>query len=170
MFKKLKDDKKLTDNKKFLKTFSENIDDKSKEELEAEELERKFENLKNRRLVKERIDVLRKKLNDLNKVRRNKASSSETSSYSETSSNNENNKDDENVINLHNMSFYYLLNNPNMTPKIAEEIGKYFLKMANKKRNKDSVNNGDDDDMNPNIKINIEDILDNDLATPEYLE
>ena len=39
-----------------------------------------------------------------------------------------------------------------MTPKIAEEIGKYFLKMANKKRNKDSVNNGDDDDMNPNIK------------------
>ena len=25
-----------------------------------------------------------------------------------------------------------------MTPKIAEELGKYFLKMANKKRNKDS--------------------------------
>ena len=44
-----------------------------------------------------------------------------------------------------------------MTPKIAEEIGKYFLKMANKKRNKDSVNNGNDDDMNPNIKRNIED-------------
>ena len=42
--------------------------------------------------------------------------------------------------------------------------------MTNKKRSKDSVNNGDDDDMNPNIKINIEDILDNDLATPAYLE
>ena len=38
-----------------------------------------------------------------------------------------------------------------MTPEIAEELGKYFLKMANKKRNKDSRNNGDDDDMNPNI-------------------
>ena len=25
-------------------------------------------------------------------------------------------------------------------------------------------------DMNPNIKINIENILDNDLVTPEYLE
>ena len=55
-------------------------DDKSKEELEAEELERrfnklknnknirsrkirkKFENLKNKRLVKERIDALRKRL------------------------------------------------------------------------------------------------------------
>ena len=49
-----------------------------------------------------------------------------------------------------------------MTPKIAEEIGKYFLEMANKKRNKD--------DIDPHIKINIEDILDNDLAIPEYLE
>ena len=57
-----------------------------------------------------------------------------------------------------------------MTSEIAEELGKYFLKMANKKRNKDSGNNGDDDDMNPNIKIDIENILDNDLATPEYLE
>ena len=43
--------------------------------------------------------------------------------------------------------------------------------MANKKRNKDSANNGDDDDdMNPNIKTTIENILDNDLITPEYLE
>ena len=42
--------------------------------------------------------------------------------------------------------------------------------MANKKKNKDSGNNGDDDDMNPNIKINIENILDNDSVTPEYLE
>ena len=45
-----------------------------------------------------------------------------------------------------------------MTTKIAEEIGKYFLEMANRKRKKDD------------IKINIEDILDNDLAIPEYLE
>ena len=169
MFKNLKDEKKLKDDK-FLKTFSENIDDKSKEELEAEKLERTFEIIKNRKLVKERIDALRKKLNDLNKARHNKASSSETSNNSETSSDSENNKDDENVINLNNMSFDDLLNNPNVTPKIAEKIGKYFLKMANKKRNKDRVNNGDDDDMNPNIKINIEHILDNDLATPEYFE
>ena len=43
--------------------------------------------------------------------------------------------------------------------------------MANKKRNKDSENNGDDDyDMNPNIKINIENILGDDSITPEYLE
>ena len=93
--------KDLKDDEKSLKTFTENIDDKSKEELGAEELERKceklknkkileaeklekdFENLKNRRLIKERIDALKKKLNDLNKKRCNKASSSETSSDSE---------------------------------------------------------------------------------------
>ena len=45
-----------------------------------------------------------------------------------------------------------------MTPEIAEELGKYYLKMANKKRSKDSENNGDDDDMNLNIKIIIENI------------
>ena len=39
-----------------------------------------------------------------------------------------------------------LLANLNTTPKIAEKIGKYFLKIANKKRNKDIGNNGDDDD------------------------
>ena len=42
--------------------------------------------------------------------------------------------------------------------------------MANKKRTKNSGNNDDDDDMNPNIKINIKNILSNDLVTPEYLE
>ena len=68
------------------------------------------------------------------------------------------------------MNFNNLLSNPNMIFEIAEELGKYFLKIANKKRNKDSENNGDDDDMNPNIKINTENILDNDLAMPEYLE
>ena len=58
-----------------------------------------------------------------------------------------------------------------MTLKIAGEIGKYFLKMANKKRKKDSGNNGDDDyDINPNIKINLENILGDDSITPEYLE
>ena len=50
-----------------------------------------------------------------------------------------------------------LLSNLNTTPEIAEKIGKYFLKIANKKRNKDSGSNGDDDDdddddMYPNIK------------------
>ena len=58
-----------------------------------------------------------------------------------------------------------------MTPKIVEELSKYFLKMANKKRKKDSENNGDDDyDINPNTKINMENILDDDSMTPEYLE
>ena len=70
--------KDLKDDEKSLKTFNENIDDKSKEELEAEELDRKFkklknkkileteglekkiENLKNRRLIKEGIDALKK--------------------------------------------------------------------------------------------------------------
>ena len=37
--------KNLRDDKKFLKTFSENIDDKSKEELEAEELDKRFKKL-----------------------------------------------------------------------------------------------------------------------------
>ena len=32
-----------------------------------------------------------------------------------------------------------------MTPEIVEELSRYFLKMANKKRKKDSENNGDDD-------------------------
>ena len=141
---------------------------KNKKILEAEELDRKSENLKNRRLVKERIDALRQKLKYLNKARRNKSGSSETSSDSE---NNGDDEDDKNVINLNNISFDDLLNNPNMTPKIAEEIGEYFLKMANKKRKKDSGNNGDDDyDINPNIKTNVENILGDDSITPEYLE
>ena len=38
--------KNLKDDKKILKTFSENIDGKSKEELEAEELDRMFKKLK----------------------------------------------------------------------------------------------------------------------------
>ena len=49
-----------------------------------------------------------------------------------------------------------------MTPEIAEELGKFYLKIANKKRNKDRGNNGDDDD--------IKNMLDNDLITPEYLK
>ena len=135
---------------------------KNKKILEAEKLERKFEILKNRKLVKERVDALRKKLNN-----------------SDDNDNNDDNYDnDDNVINLNNINFNNLLSNPNMTSEIAEELGKYFLKMTNKKRNKDSENNGDDDvdddddddDMNPNIKIIIENILDNDLVTPEYLE
>ena len=70
--------KDLKDDEMSLKTFSKNIDDKSKEELEAEELEkrfnklknkkileaekveRKFKNLKNSRIIKERIDALKK--------------------------------------------------------------------------------------------------------------
>ena len=39
------------------------------------------------------------------------------------------------------MNFDNLLSNPNVTPEIAEKLSKYFLKMANKKRNKDSGNN-----------------------------
>ena len=58
-----------------------------------------------------------------------------------------------------------------MTPEIVKELSRYFLKMANKKRKKDSENNGDDDyDINPNIKINMENILDDDSITPENLE
>ena len=58
-----------------------------------------------------------------------------------------------------------------MTPEIVEELSKYFLKIANKKTEKDSENNEDDDyDINPNIKINMENILDDDSITPEYLE
>ena len=58
-----------------------------------------------------------------------------------------------------------------MTPEIAERLSKYFLKLANKKTKKDSENNGDDDyDINPNIKINMENILYDDSITPEYLE
>ena len=86
---------------------------KNKKILEAEDLERKFENLKNRRLVKERIDALRKKLKYLSKARCNKSSSSETSSDTENNGGDEN---DENVINLNNINFDDLLNNPNVTP------------------------------------------------------
>ena len=58
-----------------------------------------------------------------------------------------------------------------MTPETVEELSKYFFKMANKKRNTDSENNGDDYyDINPNIKINMVNILDYDSITPEYLE
>ena len=64
--------KNLKDGEEFLKTFKENINNEIENELEAVELERKFENLKNRRLVKERKDAFRKKLNDLNKARRTK--------------------------------------------------------------------------------------------------
>ena len=138
---------------------------KNKKILEAEKLERKFEILKNRKLVKERIDALRKKLNNSDDN-----DSNDNNDDNDNNDNNDDNDNNDNVINLDNMNFNDLLSNPNMTLEIAEELGKYYLKMANKKRKKDSVNNGDDDDMNPNIKINIEDILDNDLATPEYLE
>ena len=63
----------------------------------------------------------------------------------------ENNGDDKNVINLDDMNLNNLSSNSNVTPEIAEELSKYFLKMANKKKN-----NGDDDyDINPNIKINM---------------
>ena len=41
--------KNLKDDKKILKTFSENIDDKITEELEAEELDRMFKKLKNKK-------------------------------------------------------------------------------------------------------------------------
>ena len=70
-----------------------------------------------------------------------------------------------------------LLSNLNATPEIAEKIGKYFLNIANKKRNKDSGNNGDDDDdddhdhdMYPNIKKYRKNILNDDSITPEYIE
>ena len=116
--------------------------------LEAEKLERKFEILKNRKLVKEKIDALRKKINN--------SDDNNDDNYN-NDDNDDNDDNDEVVINLNN-----LLDNQNMTPEIAEELGKYYLKMANKKRNKDHGNNGDDDD--------IENILDNDLITPEYLK
>ena len=43
--------KNLKDDEKFIKTFNENIDDKSKEELEAEELDRMFQKLKNKKML-----------------------------------------------------------------------------------------------------------------------
>ena len=46
---------------------------------------------------------------------------------------NDNNDDNKFVINLNNMNFNNLLSNPNMTFEIAEELSKYFLKLANKK-------------------------------------
>ena len=52
--------KNLKDDKKLFKTFSENIDDKSKEELEAEELDRRFKKLSN----KKRLEAFRKYLKE----------------------------------------------------------------------------------------------------------
>ena len=64
------------------------------------------------------------------------------------------------------MNLNGLSSNLNMTPEIAEELSESFLKMANKKRN-----NADEDyDINPNIKIDMENILYDDSITPEYLE
>ena len=52
--------KNLKDDKKFLKTSSENIDDKSKEELEAEELDRMFKKLKNKKILEpEKLESLK---------------------------------------------------------------------------------------------------------------
>ena len=57
--------------------------------------------------MQERIDELRKKLNN--------------------SDDNDNNDDnDEYVIILNNINCDNLLSNPNMTPGIVEELGKYF--------------------------------------------
>ena len=46
------------------------------------------------------------------------------------------------------------------------------MKIANKKRNKDSGNNedDDDDDMYPNIKKYVNNILNDDSITPEFIE
>ena len=51
--------KNLKDDEKFIETFNENIDDKSKEELEAEELDRMFKNLKNKKTLEaEKLESL----------------------------------------------------------------------------------------------------------------
>ena len=63
-----------------------------------------------------------------------------------------------------------LLSNLKTTPEISQKIGKYFLKIANKKRNKDSGNNEDDDDMYPNIKKYTRNILNDDSITSEYID
>ena len=104
---------------------------KNKKILEAEKLERKFEILKNRKLVKERIDALRKKLNNSDDN-----DSNDNNDDNDNNDNNDDNDNNDNVINLDNMNFNDLLSNPNMTLEIAEELGKYYLKMANKKRKK----------------------------------
>ena len=52
--------KDLKDDEKSLKTLSENIDDKSKEELEAEELDRMFKTLNS----KKRFEALREYLKE----------------------------------------------------------------------------------------------------------
>ena len=120
-------------------------DDKSKEELEAEELdrrfnqlknkkilegeilERKFETLKNRRLIKERIDALIKKLNN-----------------SDYNDDDDDDDDDDDMI-LNN-----LLSNLNTTTEIAEKNRQIFLKIANKKKNKDNETRSKNNDDNGN--------------------
>ena len=106
-----------------------------------------FENLKQKNIRSRKIskfEILKK---------RKKSNRKKLNNSDDNDDNNDNDDNDKFVINLNNMNFNNLLSNPNMTFEIAEELGKYFLKMADKKRNKNSRNNGDDDDMNPNIKI-----------------
>ena len=106
--------KNLKDDKKSLKTFSENIDDKSKEELEAEELDRRFKKLTSKKCLealteylkeagdadlRSRVDALRKRLNNPPETSSNETSnetSDETSD--ETIDDNEGDDSEENQI------------------------------------------------------------------------
>ena len=103
--------KKLKDDKKLLKTFSENIDDKGKEELkeeleEAEDLDRRIKNLISKKRLESlreylkkaeyinpqsKVDALRKKINNLSKT-----SSDEISDETSDETRDDNNDNDDN--------------------------------------------------------------------------
>ena len=119
--------KGLKDDKKFLGTFNKDIDDKSNEELKAEELERRLKKLINkkhfelfREYLKEsedanpqgRVDALRKRLNNLPKT-----NSDETSDKTsdETSDDNEDKSDDSEDNQISNFADRAL-------KKVSEEI------------------------------------------------
>ena len=103
--------KNLKDDKNLLKTFSVNIDDKSKEELEAEELDRRFKKLISKKRFESireyfkkaeyidpqsRVDALRKKLNNLPKTSIDETSSDETSNETSSDETSNETRDDNN--------------------------------------------------------------------------
>ena len=138
--------KGLKDDKKFLETFNKDIDDKSNEELKAEELERRLKKLIDkkrfelfREYLKEsedadpqgRVDALRKRLN--NPPKRNSDKTSD-----ETSDDNEDKGDDSEDNQISNFVDRVL-------KKVSEEIV-----------NDDDSENGDDKKLLKMSKENVD--------------